>query len=100
MRRRQLSFGAVRGAGTVWFVREGEDSPAPSGADGRRSVPFWSCAACAARAVDMRGRGLWVESMPLDAWCEGVLPAMNRVGLLVASIGPRAASGGVELRRR
>ncbi|MGW2564149.1 DUF2750 domain-containing protein [Streptomyces sp. NPDC001514] len=76
-------FRDVREKGTVWFVRDDGGSPAPLGADGRRSLPFWSSATRAARAVDIWGPGLRVESMPLDAWRDRELPCADRDGLLV-----------------
>ncbi|WP_210574226.1 DUF2750 domain-containing protein [Streptomyces sp. GESEQ-4] len=71
-------FRDVRQTETVWFVRDGDGSPAPLGADGRRSLPFWSSS-----ARDIWGQGLWMESMTLGAWRAGELPAARRGGLLI-----------------
>ena len=76
-------FRDVRETETVWFVRDGNGSPAPLGTDGRRSLPFWSSAARAARAAHNRRSGLWVESMPLDSWRDAELPTAGREGLLI-----------------
>ncbi|WP_406404826.1 DUF2750 domain-containing protein [Streptomyces sp. NBC_00879] len=76
-------FRDVRATEKVWFVRNGDGCPAPLGANGRRSLPFWSSAARAARAAAVWGSGLWVESMPLDVWRDVELPAAGRDGLLV-----------------
>lgn len=76
-------FQDVRETETVWFVRDGDGSPAPLGSDGRRSLPVWSSEARAARAADIWGPGLRVESIPLDAWRDAELPAAGREGLLI-----------------
>ncbi|WP_406307159.1 DUF2750 domain-containing protein [Streptomyces sp. NBC_00885] len=44
-------FRDVRATEKVWFIRNGDGCPAPLGANGRRSLPFWSSAARAARAA-------------------------------------------------
>ncbi|MBO0918341.1 DUF2750 domain-containing protein [Streptomyces laculatispora] len=68
---------------SVWLVRDDDGSPTHLTVDGTRSLPFWSTSARAQRAAKIWGRGLRVESMPLDTWCDGVLPDADRDGLVI-----------------
>ncbi|MFG2312977.1 DUF2750 domain-containing protein [Streptomyces sp. NPDC048566] len=76
-------FRDVRQSRVVWLVRGDEGSPTHLSADGARSLPFWSTSARARRAAKIWGRGLRVGSMPLDTWCEHVLPDAARDGLVI-----------------
>ncbi|MEU1276128.1 DUF2750 domain-containing protein [Streptomyces sp. NPDC005799] len=76
-------FRDVRQSRVVWLVRGDEGSPTHLSADGARSLPFWSTSARARRAAKIWGHGLRVGSMPLDTWCEHVLPDAARDGLLI-----------------
>ncbi|MEW1860618.1 DUF2750 domain-containing protein [Streptomyces sp. NPDC088194] len=67
----------------VWLVRNDEGSPTHLSEHGGRSLPFWSTQHRAQRAADIWGHGLCVESMPLDTWCEHVLPDAARDGLVI-----------------
>lgn len=78
-------FGDVRQSGVVWFVRGDDGSPTHLAADGTRSLLFWSTSARARRAAKIWGCGLRVESMPLDTWCDGVLPDVARDGLAIGA---------------
>ncbi|WP_199780920.1 MULTISPECIES: DUF2750 domain-containing protein [unclassified Streptomyces] len=71
-------FRDVREYGVVWLVRDDDGSPTHLSADGTRSFPFWSTSHRAQRAAKIWGRGLRVDSMPLDAWCDLVLPDAAR----------------------
>ncbi|ROQ71501.1 uncharacterized protein DUF2750 [Streptomyces sp. CEV 2-1] len=76
-------FGDVRQSGVVWLVRDDDGSPTHLTVDGTRSLPFWPTSARAQKAAKIWGRGLRVESMPLDTWCDGVLPDADRDGLVI-----------------
>ncbi|MGW2841139.1 DUF2750 domain-containing protein [Streptomyces sp. NPDC001493] len=76
-------FRDVHRSGVVWLVRNGEGSPTHLSGDGTRSLPFWSTSPRAGRAAKIWGSGLRVESMPLDTWCDRVLPDAARDGLLI-----------------
>ncbi|MFF7172915.1 DUF2750 domain-containing protein [Streptomyces pseudovenezuelae] len=70
-------------------------SPTHLSADGTRSLPFWSSSPRAQRAAKIWGHGLRVESMPLDTWCDHVLPDASRDGLVIGVnwSGPRWSAG-------
>ncbi|MFI1539424.1 DUF2750 domain-containing protein [Streptomyces anandii] len=73
----------VRQSDVIWLVRDDGGSPTFS-ADGTRSLPFWSTSPRARRAAaKIWGHGLRVESMPLDTWCDCVLPDAARDGLMI-----------------
>ncbi|MFD9041189.1 MULTISPECIES: DUF2750 domain-containing protein [Streptomyces] len=76
-------FRDVRQSRVVWLVRDDDGSPTHLSGDGTRSLPFWSTSARAQRASKIWGRGLRVGSMPLDTWCEHVLPDAARDGLVI-----------------
>lgn len=76
-------FRDVRQSRVVWLVQNDDGSPTHLSADGMRSLPFWSTAARAQRAAQIWGSGLRVQSMPLDTWCEQVLPDAARDGLVI-----------------
>ncbi|MFD5856710.1 DUF2750 domain-containing protein [Streptomyces chartreusis] len=76
-------FRDVRQSRVVWLVRDDDGSPTHLSEDGTRSLPFWSTSARAQRAAKIWGHGLRVESMPLDTWCERVLPDAGRDGLVI-----------------
>jgi hypothetical protein len=76
-------FRDVRRSRVVWLVQGDEGSPTHLSENGTRSLPFWSASARAQRAAKTWGRGLRVSSMPLDAWCERVLPDAARDGLAI-----------------
>ncbi|MFE9820044.1 DUF2750 domain-containing protein [Streptomyces sp. NBC_00236] len=76
-------FEDVSRSSVVWFVRDGEGSPTHLDEDGTRSHPFWSTSTRAQRAAKIWGRGLRVGSMPLDIWCDQVLPDAARDGLVI-----------------
>ena len=76
-------FRDVRDSRVVWLVRGDEGVPTHLSADGTRSLPFWSTSARAQRAAKIWGHGLRVESMPLDPWCDRVLPDAARDGLVI-----------------
>jgi hypothetical protein len=76
-------FRDVRQSGVVWLVRDDDGSPTHLSADGTRSLPFWSTSPRAQRAAKIWGRGLRVESMPLDTWCDRILPDAARDGLVI-----------------
>jgi len=76
-------FRDVRQSRVVWLVRGDDGSPTLLSEDGTRSLPFWSTSARAQRATKIWGHGLRVESMPLDTWCESVLPDTARDGLVI-----------------
>ncbi|MEU0410517.1 DUF2750 domain-containing protein [Streptomyces griseorubiginosus] len=76
-------FRDVRQSGVVWLVRDGNGSPTHLSADGTRSLPFWSTSPRAQRAAKIWGRGLRFESLPLDTWCDRVLPDAARDGLAI-----------------
>ncbi|MEV7983589.1 DUF2750 domain-containing protein [Streptomyces sp. NPDC086519] len=67
----------------VWLVRDDDGSPTHLSTDGTRSLPFWSTSSRAQRAAKIWGQGLRVDSMPLDAWCDRVLPDAARDGLVI-----------------
>ncbi|NED84588.1 DUF2750 domain-containing protein [Streptomyces sp. SID11233] len=69
--------------GVVWLVRNGEGSPTHLSADGTRSLPFWSTSPRARRAAKIWEGGLRARSMPLDTWCDLVLPDAARAGLVI-----------------
>ncbi|MEU8098503.1 DUF2750 domain-containing protein [Streptomyces rubiginosohelvolus] len=69
---------------TVWLVRDDDGSPTHLSADGTRSLPFWSTSSRAQRrAAKIWGHGLRIDSMPLDTWCDHVLPDAARDGLVI-----------------
>ncbi|MFF7359264.1 DUF2750 domain-containing protein [Streptomyces sp. NPDC008125] len=76
-------FRDVHRSGVVRLVRDDDGSPTHLSADGTRSLPFWSTSPRAQRAAKIWGPGLRVESMPLDTWCDGVLPDAARDGLVI-----------------
>ncbi|MGW7718596.1 DUF2750 domain-containing protein [Streptomyces chartreusis] len=76
-------FRDVHQSRVVWLVRDDDGSPTRLSEDGTRSLPFWSTSARAQRAAKIWGHGLRVESMPLDTWCECVLPDAGRDGLVI-----------------
>ncbi|MEU2021385.1 DUF2750 domain-containing protein [Streptomyces sp. NPDC016469] len=76
-------FRDVRRNRVVRLVQDDDGSPTHLAADGARSLPFWSTSARARRAAMVWGNGLRVESMPLDTWCERVLPDAARDGLVI-----------------
>jgi hypothetical protein len=76
-------FRDVRESRVVWLVRDDDGSPTHLSADGTRSFPFWSTSPRAQRAAKIWGRGLRVDSMPLDTWCDLVLPDAARDGLVI-----------------
>ncbi|BFP56913.1 hypothetical protein SCMC78_67200 [Streptomyces sp. CMC78] len=67
----------------VWLVRGDDGSPTHLSADGTRSLPFWSTSSRAQRAAKIWGHGLRIDSMPLDTWCDHVLPDAARDGLVI-----------------
>ncbi|MEV7951742.1 DUF2750 domain-containing protein [Streptomyces rubiginosohelvolus] len=75
----------------VWLVRGDDGSPTHLSADGTRSLPFWSTSSRAQRAAKIWGHGLRIDSMPLDTWCDHVLPDAARDGLVIGTnwSGPR-----------
>ena len=76
-------FRDVRRNRVVWLVQNDDGSPTHLSADGTRSLPFWSTSARAQRAAAIWGNELRAESMPLDTWCERVLPDAARDGLVI-----------------
>ncbi|MFF7389508.1 DUF2750 domain-containing protein [Streptomyces scabiei] len=76
-------FRDVRQSRVVWLVRDDDGSPTHLSQDGTRSLPFWSTSARAQWAAKIWGSGLRVESMPLDTWCERVLPDASQDGLVI-----------------
>ncbi|MFJ4282639.1 DUF2750 domain-containing protein [Streptomyces massasporeus] len=76
-------FRDVRQSGVVWLVPGDDGSPTHLSADGTRSLPFWSTSPRARRRQRFGGHGLRVESMPLDTWCDRVLPDAARDGLVI-----------------
>ncbi|WP_075018411.1 DUF2750 domain-containing protein [Actinacidiphila rubida] len=74
-------FRDVRQSRVVWLVRGDDGSPTHLSGNGTRSLPFWSTSARAQKAAKIWGYGLRVGSMPLDTWCESVLPDAARDGL-------------------
>ncbi|MGW7096341.1 DUF2750 domain-containing protein [Streptomyces sp. NPDC054874] len=76
-------FRDVRENRVVWLVRDDDGSPTHLSADGTRSFPFWSTSPRAQRAAKIWRRGLRVDSMPLDTWCDFVLPDTARDGLVI-----------------
>ncbi|MFG2767657.1 DUF2750 domain-containing protein [Streptomyces rubiginosohelvolus] len=76
-------FQGVRESRVVWLVRDDDGSPTHLSADGTRSLPFWSTSPRAQKAATIWGRGLRVDSMPLDMWCGLVLPDAARDGLVI-----------------
>ncbi|MFD5814160.1 DUF2750 domain-containing protein [Streptomyces sp. NPDC127038] len=76
-------FRDVRQSKVVWLVRDENGSPTHLSAGGTRSLPFWSTSPRAQRAAKIWGHGLRVESMPLDTWCDRVLPDLARDGLVI-----------------
>ncbi|WP_443068270.1 DUF2750 domain-containing protein [Streptomyces sp. NBC_01358] len=76
-------FKDVHRSRVVWLVRDDDGSPTHLSPDGTRSLPFWSTSPRAQRAAKIWGRGLRVESMRLDIWCDLVLPDAARDGLVI-----------------
>ncbi|WP_078532475.1 DUF2750 domain-containing protein [Streptomyces hokutonensis] len=76
-------FRNVHQGKVVWLVRDGDGSPTHLSSDGRRSLPFWSTSLRTQRAAKIWGHELRVESMPLDTWCNRVLPDAGRDGLVI-----------------
>ena len=76
-------FRVVRRNRVVWLVRNDGGSSTVFSGHGGRGLPFWSTSARARRAAEIWGHGLRVESMPLDTWCEHVLPDAARDGLVI-----------------
>ncbi|MYV93987.1 DUF2750 domain-containing protein [Streptomyces sp. SID1034] len=76
-------FRDVRQSSVVWLVRDDNGSPTHLSADSARSLPFWSTSPRAQRAAKIWGHGLRVEPMPLDVWCNHVLPDAARDGLVI-----------------
>lgn len=76
-------FRDVRRNSVIWLVRNDDGSPTHLSADGTRSLPFWSTSARAQRAAKIWGAGLRVASMPLDIWCDHVLPDAARDGIMI-----------------
>ncbi|MFF5045012.1 DUF2750 domain-containing protein [Streptomyces nigra] len=76
-------FRDVRQSSVVWLVRDDNGSPTHLSPYGTRSLPFWSTSPRAQRAAKIWAHGLRVESMPLDTWCDRVLPDAARDGLVI-----------------
>lgn len=76
-------FRDVRASRMVWLVRDDDGSPTHLSADGTRSLPFWSTSLRAQRAAKIWRGGLCVASMPLDTWCDLVLPDAAGDGLVI-----------------
>ncbi|MFD4691966.1 DUF2750 domain-containing protein [Streptomyces sp. NPDC058463] len=76
-------FRDVRQSRVVWLVRDDDGSPTHLSADGTRSLPFWSTSPRAQRAAKIWGRGIRSEFMPLDIWCDRVLPDAALDGLVI-----------------
>ncbi|MER5816526.1 DUF2750 domain-containing protein [Streptomyces californicus] len=76
-------FRDVRVSRVVWLVRDDDGSPTHLSGDGTRSLPFWSTSPRAQSAAKIWGRGLRVDSMPLETWCDLVLPDSARDGLAI-----------------
>src|SRR6185312_7338114 len=71
--------------GRVFSIRDAEGLPAPAGADGMRTVPFWSKATRASRVVGQvpAYQGFEVVSVEVEEWLSGWLDRMERDGMLV-----------------
>jgi Protein of unknown function (DUF2750) len=71
--------------GRVFSIRDAAGLPAPVGADGRRTVPFWSKPTRAGRVVDQvqAYRGFEVVGFDVDEWLGGWLGRLETDGMLV-----------------
>jgi len=71
--------------GRVFAIRDAAGYPAPAGADGHRSVPFWSKPTRAQRVVGQVAayQGFEIVPFSVDDWLAGWLSSLERDGLLV-----------------
>ena len=71
--------------GRVFAIRDGGGYPAPAGAGGHRSVPFWSKPTRAQRVVGQVAayQGFEIVPFPVDEWLQGWLSSLDRDGLFV-----------------
>jgi hypothetical protein len=87
------------GEGRVYSIRDSRGLPAPVGADGRRTVPFWSKPTRAGRVVDQVDayRGFEVMGVDVDEWLEVWLPRFEVDGVLVGVNWAGARATGYDL---
>jgi len=64
----------------VWGIRDRAGFPAPTNANGERSMPFWSLRSRAEKVVEQVDayRGFEVVEIPLDTFIGRWLPGMER----------------------
>ncbi len=93
-------FEEVLREGQVWTIRDSEGFPAPLGADGVRTMPFWSLASRAEKIVSTVDAytGFEKVAIPLSEWRSKWLPGLEQDGLLLGLnwSGPRATGYDVE----
>lgn len=83
-------FEEVLREGQVWTIRDSEGFSAPLGADGVRTMPFWSLTSRAEKIVSTVDAYVGFEkvAIPLSEWRSNWLPGLEQDGLLAGLIGP------------
>jgi hypothetical protein len=68
----------------VWAIRDAGGFPAPQTFDGKRSMPFWSSKARAAKVVKNVAayKGFEPVGIPWSVFCERWVPGLTTDGLL------------------